>query len=128
MGILKLPIGTEGPIVGVSLSAGKQRKPARLLIDTGSTATIVEADIVAGLGIAPTDLVWLDGHGGRQQAHRYDVAIYLNDRLWVRSLPILAVPRRVYAVRGINGVLGRDVLASTVLIYDGSTGTFTLSF
>jgi hypothetical protein len=122
---LTFPIGPEGPIIALLIGANAAHQtflrnagqpiprlvPARLLIDTASSRTIVDRNIVAQLPALPTRAVLVDAHQSRQPMTQHHVALYLPPhKLWLPVLPILAGEMRAYREHGLDGVLGRDVL------------------
>jgi hypothetical protein len=144
---LTLPIGLQGPIIAVLIGANTSHQaalrnagqpiprlvPAKLVIDTGSNQTIVDRNIVAQVPALPTRAVLVDAHQSRQSMTRHDVAIYLPKasggcQLWLQVLPVLAGEMLAHKERGLDGVLGRDVLDGCLFTYNGPEQTFTLSF
>jgi len=47
------------------------------------------------------------------------------DSMMLLTVPVIATE---LTSQGISALIGRDVLASCLLIYDGISGTFTLAF
>ena len=60
--------------------------------------------------------------------YQYDVALLLyhsdNSRIF-GSHPVIATD---FSQQGIGGLLGRDVLKSCLMVYDGAHGHFSLAF
>ena len=103
------------PIARVSLRAenGATVGDVPLLIDTGADATLLPRSAIAGLGITPDpalayDLVGFDGARSTTQAVDLDM-IFLQKIFRGRYL----------LIDSDHGILGRDVLASVVLIFNG---------
>lgn len=65
------------------------------------------------------------------RANQYDISLAIIFGTPLRMLygnHTMAVLESDFAAQGIQGLLGRDVLSRSLLIYDGATGIFTLSF
>lgn len=143
---LKLPNTPLGPVipVGVWLSeaarlgadsnttAGMQI--ARALIDTGASASVIDPSIVEPLGIKPVSFsnVHTPSTDGKPVTKPvYDVSIYLihgdksANAVWERSFPVMCANLRA---QGIDMLLGRDVLAECLLVYDGRFKSCTIAF
>ena len=103
------------------------------LIDTGASVSAVDLSVVDRLGIQPIGVVPISHAGGSQLQQTYparfsfpgtslptiDFSALLGANLSGMLLPI---PGQLIAL------LGRDLLKSFVLIYNGSDGRFTLCF
>jgi hypothetical protein len=103
------------PVAQVSLRAanGTTVSDVPMLIDTGADATLLPRGAIARLGITPDpalqyELVGFDGTRSTTQA--VDV-----DMLFLQK----AFRGRYLIVDTDHGVLGRDVLASLVLLFNG---------
>ncbi len=143
-----LQFGQNGPIVaafiGVSnpkyqalLAAGAtapQPVPIQALVDTGASHTCVDPTILAVLGLTPTGTapVHTPTTGQTpQQVNQYDVGLLIpgadvgHPPLVRNPLPVL---ESALTVQGIQALIGRDVLSDCVMIYNGATGLFTLSY
>jgi len=102
------------------------------LIDTGATITSIHADILIGLGINPVGVANVGTAGGPRQQSTYPAKF---------SFPGTPLPgfelaqvigcdltgQMVGNQRPLIGLIGRDVLANAVLVYNGSAGMFSLS-
>ncbi|WP_413211955.1 aspartyl protease family protein [Paraburkholderia kururiensis] len=102
------------------------------LIDTGASSTVVDDQFVAPLGLQPTSMVGMhtpSTNGVVQQCNLYDVQIVIAAP---NSVPFvinaLAVMEASLRPQGIDGLIGRDVLDRTCLIYNGTAQTFSLAF
>ena len=66
------------------------------------------------------------------QANQYDVSIVIPGATTshlpfvMHTLPV--VEAQLLTALGFHALIGRDVLASCLLVYDGATGQFTLAF
>ncbi len=103
------------------------------LIDTGASITSIHAPILIGLGINPVGVINVGTAGGPQQQSIYAARF---------SFPGTPLPgfelaqiigcdltgQTVLNQRPLIGLIGRDVLESAILVYNGSAGMFSLSF
>jgi hypothetical protein len=99
----------------------------RALIDTGATFSAVDDRIMTQLGIPPVGLVQLGTAGGRQMANQYPAKF----TLIVGGGSISFESPRATGVN-ISGqpyiaLVGRDVLANVVMIYNGGMGFITIA-
>jgi hypothetical protein len=90
-----------------------------LLLDTGADTTLLPLSAIKRLGITPDsgdayELIGFDGTRSTAQAVDLDM-IFLQK----------AFRGRYLLIDRDHGILGRDVLASVVLILDGPTGEWT---
>ena len=103
-----------------------------LLVDTGASITALDQAAIAPLNLAPRDLQ--DMHtlstGAKPRASwEYDVSLLLPaDGGAPLIKDLLAVLEGKFRHLGIDGVLGRDVLARCLLVYDGPAQRFILAF
>ena len=124
--------------LATSLVAGNQLVPNPVdglaLIDTGATITSIHAPILTGMGINPVGIATVGTAGGPQQQSTYAARV---------SFPGTPLPGfELSQVIGCDltgqtvvnhqqpliALIGRDVLATAVLVYNGSAGMFSLSF
>jgi hypothetical protein len=66
-----------------------------------------------------------------EQAHHanlYDVSLILVHPQLILTQPNVPVAEAQLAIQSIQALIGRDVLKSCLLIYDGRAGIFTLAF
>jgi hypothetical protein len=103
------------PIAQVALRAvnGATVSDVLLLLDTGADTTLLPRSAVARLGINPDpalayDLIGFDGTRSTTQVVDLDM-IFLQK----------AFRGRYLLIDGDYGILGRDVLASVALLFDG---------
>jgi hypothetical protein len=115
--------------------------PVVALLDTGAERTCVDPAVVArpglphlgavltyapGLGAGPAAL------GGATANFSYEAGLVLLHPV-VKPPSNLVIPELVVdelplAALGIEAVIGRDVLAGCVLVYDGPAGSATLAY
>jgi aspartyl protease len=114
----------------------------RFLVDTGASSTVIDPALIAPLSLTPRDLVPVHTPTtGTNPELRpvYDVQLILLPSVTIRSAqlgPLGNMPHtRALSViatemrhQGIDGLIGRDVLENVVLIYNGHTQSFTLSW
>ncbi len=145
---INVQISAHGPIVdafvGISnarlqalLAAGivpPPPQPVRLLIDTGASMTNVCSSVMANLGMSPTGQinVLTPSTGGTPvQMDTYDVNLYFGfpgRNIPVHTVPTVPIVCTDFQAQGIQGLIGRDILQKSVLIYNGEVGISTLSF
>jgi len=141
-----LAIGPFGAVVDAFIAVSPQRAEAlqragqsvpnavrvRALIDTGASCSCVDPKVLESLGIQPT---------GREKVHtastaeqkphetnQYDIGLAIPNGiqppLMVPNLPVIEAALEHL---GYKAIVGRDVLASCILVYDGS-GYFALAY
>ena len=103
------------PVAEVSLRSaeGTAVSDVRLLIDTGADATLLPRDAIVRLGLRPDpalqyELVGFEG--SRTYAQAVDL-----DMIFLRK----AFRGRYLLTDDPRGILGRDVLASVAVLFDG---------
>lgn len=104
------------------------------LIDTGAEATCIDTPIITQLGLPATTgtLANVPSLGGIAGSVMDSAGLTLlhhsNKRthhLDISAVPVMGLNLSTF---GVKAILGRDVLAYCVLIYDGLSGTFTRSY
>lgn len=145
--------GPNGPVVlafiGVSKHAEQALKsaglvvpnaiPAQFLVDTGASGTLIDPSIISPLGISPKGYTAMHtpSTGGTPiMAPIYDVSLIFASTTPQDGVGPLQIPyvRTISAIsssmtgQGIAGLIGRDVLDHCILIYNGMTGSFSLSW
>ena len=104
------------------------------LTDTGAEVTCITPGVARRLGAVPTviALANVPAAGGFGPTVRYELDFALphpsDPAVPPLDIPILEVLQVDLTGFGCEAVLGRDVLASCVLIYDGTAGAYTLSY
>lgn len=141
---LTWPLPPQGPLVKlfVTVSTGRAkelRKGGRpvppgvtlpALIDTGATSTLVDEAALGPLGLEAKDVAFIHTPSSGDAAvacNPYDAYLAISDTTGfnIGDSPVLAVN---FARHGIKALVGRDVLARCLLVYDGSNRTFTLAY
>lgn len=131
-------------LIGVSLArrsalvAAKRAvpKPVQIqgLVDTGASATCIDPSVLSQLGLTPTGTTLVNSPTTGQQpvvADTYDVSLTIyatanQPPLIHHTVP--AVASELLAAQGIHALIGRDILRSCLLMYDGMGGLFSLAY
>jgi hypothetical protein len=135
-----------GPIIQVLIGVSSPRQQAltaagiaipapvtgNFLIDTGASGTCVDPDLVKKLGIPPSGSISIQTpstQGNPHQCSTYDVMLFIpSSASGGHFIEVMPVFETHLSGQGIDGLLGRDVLQNCVLIYNGTTNLFTLSY
>lgn len=111
----------------ISASGGAIPAPVSgiALIDTGASVTCIDNDLALSLGLRAVGSVSVNTPSG--------VGIAQTQYLGEVTLPgsagnLWTLTGAVLAPQGIIALIGTDVLANCVLVYNGSAGAFTLAF
>jgi hypothetical protein len=143
-------ITPQGPLfqVGVIVSAARRAALtaagvaipnlvlANLLIDTGASMTSIDSVVISKLGISATgtaNILTPSTGTTPHVASTYDVGLFFVDGAGggaanSKLIPAIPVLDGNYASQGIDGLIGRDILAQGRLIYSGVDQTVWLSF
>jgi predicted aspartyl protease len=123
---------------GAALTAAGQAIPnivrIRALIDTGASATCVDPSVLQTLNLTPTgNAPVVTPSTGVQpiNANQYDVSLIVpagQNQLpfYIANLPVLCMA--LLGPQGFHALIGRDVLAQCLFMYNGSPGWFTLAY
>jgi predicted aspartyl protease len=145
MSFVTVPIGAAGPLVEVHVALSTPRidalkakgrtwpppVPAKALVDTGSSLTTVSPRIATVLGLIPTGQIDVNSATTGQTprpCYLYDVCLaFVRPTLIVlgATIPVAEVE---LANPDIDMLLGRDMLAQCLCVYDGRAGAFTLAW
>lgn len=142
---VNLTLSPQGPIIDLIVGVSAPREsalraenqpvsspiPCRLLIDTGASSTCVDSAIIRALSLSPSGATAIHTPStGNNPAicNQYDVKLIIPHTSLSRVFPAIPVVESDFSSQGIQGLLGRDVLASCVLFYNGEIGLCTLSF
>ena len=144
---LTLNLTPLGPLldiqVGVSQSRAealkRESKPVpsglkiRALIDTGASCSCVDEQVINDLGLTPTGSVPIfTPSTGTTPCNKdqYDISILISFPFASisRGFPICPVVSANLAPQGYQALIGRDLLSTSLLVYNGQEGIFTLAF
>lgn len=141
-----LNIGPAGPLiqiyVGISFPHQQMlinlNKPVpkpilcSLLVDTGASGVCIDKTVLSGLSLAPTGTTQIhtpSTSGTPMIASQYAVSLSVpipgNAPWYHNALPVIEAD---FHAQGIHGLLGRDILQYTTLIYAGPSNVFHLNF
>jgi hypothetical protein len=105
---------------------------ATFIIDTGADTSMVDDQIMRTLGLSAVNqrkVVTSQSKGIAELCEVYDIGLEVLNRgfaSWcIPTLPVLARPLMDHS---LSGMLGRDVLDTVVLTYDGPLKTFTIDY
>lgn len=112
------------------LAANGRNVPAPVkvvaMIDTGASQTVIRSDVAESLGLTPKDQVRVNtpSHSG-VACFTYDVnLVFQGGDLDPQRLICLAASLPNASVRAL---IGRDLLSRGILVYTGTTNSWTLS-
>ncbi len=97
------------------------------LVDTGASHCCVDSAAVKGLGVQPVGIQKVNTPSGQEDQLVYPVLINCAEGPFHYQTNT-ALASDHLAQQGIVALLGRDLLANVILIYDGPRGAFTLSW
>jgi hypothetical protein len=119
-------IGPRTEIIITPVAPTTEARPIKgmALIDTGARVTVVARQMAYDSKFRNSDLVQACGLNRKSQAPVFDVEVELPEFNIKRSLKIVGFELEH---KGIVALIGRDLLADCVLIYDGKGGTAKLT-
>jgi hypothetical protein len=144
---LTLPLTAQGCAVTLFVNVSAERRAAlraagqpiplfvqiTALIDTGASCTAIDADQLLPLALTPTGIAYVhtpSTSGKAAQMPQFDVTLGIThpsgNNLSIETVPIIAIPN--FQRGGISALVGRDVLAGCLFIYNGTENSFTLGF
>ena len=128
-------IGVSGPRAAAMTSAGLPVPPlvkVTLLIDTGASGVCIDQVALSSLGLVPTGAASMLTPSTGTTPHScnlYDVSLLIPAASGAPFyLPAIPIMESNFQSQGIDGLLGRDVLAQCVLFYNSPLGGFTLAY
>ncbi len=99
--------------------------PVKGMIDTGATGSVIQPAAIQALGLQPVGVVAINTPSSENiPCHQYLVRLIFPNNVIVESLAIEAP----LIGQQIQCLIGRDVLAHSVLVYTEYINQFTLSF
>jgi len=132
--ILKVVVGVTVPRAA-ALTAANQPVPALVvldcLIDTGASVSCMDFAAIAPLGLQPTGMtpIATPSTGATPVLRaQYDVAIGIYHPDYSRVFDTVPVVGADFSTQGIQGLFGRDLLKSCLLVYDGAGMSFCIGF
>ncbi len=144
-----ITLSPNGPLVNAAISVSKVRSDAlqlekrpipppvnvRALIDTGASGSCIDPSIRTQLGLTPTGTTKAHSPGTKKDAphdvDQFDVGIFIPGLTATSRafyIPTVQVMEFDLDHQGFQVILGRDILTSCVLIYEGQAGLFTLTY
>ena len=96
------------------------------LIDTGASRTVVAEDALQQLGVQPVGLTQVLTPSGQELQLLYPVAIaFVGTPERYSFSQVVGSPH--LRTQGLLALIGRDLLAGGLLVYNGHAGMFTLA-
>ena len=142
-----LSIDNRGPLLNVQLTVSGARADAltragrpiptpvaaKGLVDTGASCTTIDPHIVAALSLEPigeVSMVTPSTGATPITMDQFDigVTIYAGLEQVPMRIPVLPVAQAPLQNQGFEVLIGRDILARCVLVYNGAMNQYTLSF
>ncbi len=132
---VQLDIGTFYREALISLGTpAPQPFVAQGLVDTGASSTCINPEVIRALGISPkgtTSIVTPSTGNDSMTVNEYDVNLSIYSTLSeppCRIQNLSVMESTLFARQGFHVLIGRDVLARCLLIYDGRMGNYTFGF
>lgn len=134
--LIHVYIGVSAPRLLALQKAGQEIPNAPLvkaLVDTGASHCVVDSTIPALLGLSPRRIAQTITPSTGAVPHKcltYDVSIHvpLGAATALFSKTAWEVTSLELKHQGFEMILGRDIMADGLLVYDGKTGIFTMAF
>lgn len=134
--LLHVYIGVSSPKIQAMKDAGVATPSpvaGTFLLDTGASGTVVDPALLAKLGLQATGSVSIQTPSTNGVAHncnQYDVSVFIPGAhnqmgFYIPALPVIETH---LSSQGIDGLIGRDIINRTTLIYNGSAGFITLAY
>jgi hypothetical protein len=106
---------------------------AKALVDTGASHTSIDISMALPLGLTEKRRIGVITPSTGATPHQmpvFDVAVFIpmSDPSQVHGKPAWEVTGGQLKHQGFEVLLGRDILADGLLVYDGKSNMFTLSF
>lgn len=144
---LTLSVSPLGPLIEVVIFPSAPRQAAltqngqqlpqpqkgTFLIDTGASGTCIDPGVLQPLGIPATGSTQVhtpSTNGAPHVCSMYDVMLLIPNGAAKPPYILEAIPVMETGLRsqGIDGLLGRDVLAHCTLVFNGADGFYTLCY
>ena len=104
---------------------------ARLLIDSGASSTNIDSKIILALAIPPRGITQIHTPSTGVTPHSaslFDISLQVSVPPQTMRFPALLTVGSDFSASGIDGLLGRDVLANALWVYDGVAKRYSLCF
>ena len=108
-------------------------QPARALLDTGASCTCVDPSVLIALGIPSTGTTLVNSPTSGtnpQTVNVYDVCIWIPGAtpppFFLNTVAV--AESQLLQAQGFHALIGRDILASCVINYNGPLGFVTVSY
>ena len=144
-----MPIGPEGPLLNAVVAVSEPKKQAleaaglpvppqvviRALVDTGASCCLLDPSVVTSLGLTPTGVAQVKTPttgNATVSSPQYDIMLLIPGSTLQHppaifpALPV--VTAELLVPQGFHALIGRDLLADCVLVYNGATRLFTLGY
>ena len=96
------------------------------LIDTGASGTAINSEVVGNLSLVPRGVTKIATPSTKAHpCNVYDISLFFPNGV---TIPLLQTVEAPLEGQNIQCLIGRDVLAKGILIYNGYMNTFSLSF
>lgn len=138
-------ISEQGPLIDVKIMLPSSRVQALkrakrpyappqtilALVDTGASCSAVDEHVINGLGLSKRGVAFIhtpttgDEYECRNE---YDACLVVGEGQPGAIVFTLPVIESGFASRGFLALIGRDVLCSCTLVYDGPASRFTLEW
>lgn len=135
----------RGPLIGVKIMLTSSRVEALKragqpyaapqmilgLIDTGASCSSIDKNVIAGLGLSKRGVVPIHTPStgpAYEYRDQYDACLVVGEGQPGALVFTLPVIESELATQGFLALVGRDVLDSCVLVYDGPASKFTLEW
>lgn len=123
---ISVPTALQEALIAKGLTVPPPER-GRALIDTGATFSAVENTIMTRLGVPPVGITSVGTAGGRHMANQYPAKFTL-------TLGNGSISFEIPRATGVNmtdqpyiALIGRNLLANVVMIYNGGLGIITLA-
>jgi hypothetical protein len=133
--LIDVYVTVSGPRHKALTAAGAKVPPAQFckaLVDTGASNTSIDPSVMGALGLTPTGSTpVITPTTGAVPVNQptFDVGVHVQfANKQFHSKNPLTVTSASFSHQGFMVLLGRDILANGLLIYDGVHKTFCLSF
>lgn len=100
--------------------------PGFALVDTGASGTVIDDAAAKTLGLIATGTTPACGVNGPYQATQYAVNWRIAGIPQFNTIPVTDGP--IMSNQNLLMIIGRDILSSCMLVYNGLSGTFSLSW